>query len=315
MLNLDWLKQFDLNSFSETVGNELIYTVFIIFIILLLKWLFNRFVSEKIDDFKARYRWRKITTYMSFFLAIIFILPMWVKGFSSFVTYLGLSTAGLAIALRDLLASIIGWVFIIWKRPFKIGDRIEIDGTAGDVIDIRLFQFTIVEIGNWVEADQSTGRVVHIPNNKVLLEDVANYTMGFSFIWNEIPVLITFESDWQRAKEILVNIAEEQSGDMKELARRRIQEASKKFLIFYENLSPIVYTRVKDSGILLTIRYLCEPKKKRSTESQIWEEVLNYFAEEKDIEIAYPTNRIYLRGNQEEKLRSHGMDGEDYFND
>lgn len=138
---------------------------------------------------------------------------------------------------------------------------------------------------------------------------------GFSFIWNEIPVLITFESDWQRAKEILLNIAEEQSGDMKELARRRIQEASKKFLIFYENLSPIVYTRVKDSGILLTIRYLCEPKKKRSTESQIWEEVISYFAEEKDIGIAYPTNRIYLRGNQEEKLRSHGMDGEDYFND
>jgi len=315
VLSLDWLKQFDLKSFSETIGNEILYTVFIIIIISLIKWFFNSFVSEKIDDFKARYRWRKITTYISFFLAIILILPMWVKGFSSFVTYLGLSTAGLAIALRDLLASIIGWVFIIWKRPFKIGDRIEIDGTAGDVIDIRLFQFTIVEIGKWVEADQSTGRVVHIPNNKVLLENVANYTMGFSFVWNEIPVLLTFESDWQKAKKILLNLADEQSGDMKELARRRIQEASKKFLIFYENLSPIVYTRVKDSGILLTIRYLCEPRKKRSTESHIWEEVLKSFDGEGQIEIAYPTNRIYLRRKQEENLRSYGMDGEDYYND
>ncbi len=312
---MDSIKQFDLNSFSEIVGNELIYTVIIIILISLIKWIFNRFVSEKIDDFKARYRWRKITTYLSFFLAIILILPMWVKGFSAFVTYFGLFSAGLAIALRDLLASIIGWVFIIWKRPFKIGDRIEIDGTAGDVIDIRLFQFTIVEIGEWVAADQSTGRVVHIPNNKVLLENVANYTMGFSFVWNEIPVLLTFESDWQKAKEILLNIAEQQTGDMKELARRRIQEASRKFLIFYENLSPIVYTRVKDSGILLTIRYLCEPKKKRSTESHIWEEVLKSFEGEGQIEIAYPTNRIYFRGNQEENLRSYGMDGENYFND
>lgn len=312
---MDWLKQFDLGFLSESIGNELLYTILIIILISVIKWLFNKFVNDKIVDIKARYRWRKTTTYLSFFIGIILILPMWVKGFTSFVTYLGLSTAGLAIALRDLLASIVGWIFIIWKRPFTIGDRIEIADTAGDVIDIRLFQFTIVEIGKWVEAEQSTGRVVHIPNNKVLLNNVANYTMGFSFVWNEIPVLITFESDWKRAKELLLNIAEEQSGEMKNLARKRINEASKKFLIFYGNLSPIVYTRVKDSGILLTIRYLSEPRKKRSSESIIWEEILKCFKQEEDIEFAYPTNRVYFRDNQMEKFKSYGMDGEDFLND
>lgn len=312
---MDWLKELDFSFLSDTISNEITYTILIILIMSLLKWIYNRFVSDKISDVKARYRWRKTTTYLAFFIGIILILPMWVKGFSSFVTYLGLSTAGLAIALRDLLASIIGWVFIIWKRPFKLGDRIEIDGVAGDVIDIRLFQFTIVEIGNWVEADQSTGRVVHIPNNKVLLKDVANYTMGFSFVWNEIPVLITFESDWQKAKKLLLNIAETQSGEMKELARKRIKEASKKFLIFYGNLSPIVYTKTKESGILLTIRYLCEPRKRRSSESLIWEEILTTFAEFDDIEFAYPTNRYYFKEENENRIRTFGMEGEDRLND
>ncbi|MFP4661172.1 MAG: mechanosensitive ion channel family protein [Halanaerobiales bacterium] len=312
---MDWLRELDIKLLSDTIGNEVFYTVIIILIISLIKWIFNRFVNDKIGEVKARYRWRKTTTYLAFFIGIILILPMWVKGFSSFVTYLGLSTAGLAIALRDLLASMIAWVFIIWKRPFKLGDRIEIDGVAGDVIDIRLFQFTIVEIGNWVKADQSTGRVVHIPNNKVLLQDVANYTMGFSFVWNEIPVLITFESDWQEAKKILLDIAEKQSGEMKELARKRIKEASKKFMIFYGNLSPIVYTKIKESGVLLTIRYLCEPRKRRSSESLIWEEILTTFTDFENIDFAYPTNRFYFKEGYENRLHSFGMEGEDRIND
>ena len=67
----------------------------------------------------------------------------------------------------------------------------------------RIFMFTLMEIGNWVDADQSTGRVIHIPNGKVFKEVLANYSKGFQYIWNEIPVLVTFESNWKKAKEIL----------------------------------------------------------------------------------------------------------------
>ncbi|MFW6281846.1 MAG: mechanosensitive ion channel family protein, partial [bacterium] len=127
--------------------------------------------------------------------------------------------------------------------------------------------------------------------------------------------LITFESDWQKAKKILLDIALEQSGEMKDLARKKIREASKKFLIFYGNLSPIVYTRVKESGVLLTIRYICEPKKKRTSESIIWEEILNAFSQDVNIDFAYPTNRFYFKNKSSEDKRMYGMDGEDYFND
>ena len=101
------------------------------------------------------------------------------------------------------MTNLAGWVFIAIRKPFAVGDRIEIGDHTGDVIDMRLFQFTLVETGNWVDADQSTGRIIHIPNGWVFRQSTANYTAGFNFIWNEIPVTVTFESNWEKARDIL----------------------------------------------------------------------------------------------------------------
>ena len=107
------------------------------------------------------------------------------------------------------------------RRPFALGDRIQIGKHSGDVIDIRFFQFTINEIGNWVDADQSTGRIIHIPNGKVFTEAQANFTQGFSHIWNEIGVLVTFESDWEKAKNILEKIVEKHAASLTKAAEQK----------------------------------------------------------------------------------------------
>jgi small-conductance mechanosensitive channel len=174
-----------------------------------------------------------------------------------------------------------------------VGDRIQIGNTAGDVIDIRIFQFTLMEIRNWVDADQSTGRIIHIPNGKVFSEIQANYSTGLDYIWNEIPVLITFESDWKKSKEILTGIVNKHAEHLSASVEEKIKEASHRFMIFYKKLTPIVYTSVKDSGVMLTMRYLCDPRKRRGSEEEIWEDVLNEFAKHKNIDFAYPTQRFY----------------------
>ncbi len=202
-------------------------------------------------------------------------------------------SAGLAIALQDLLVNFAGWLFFLIRKPFGVGDRIEIDGIIGDVIDLRLFQFSVIEIGNWVGADQSTGRIIHIPNGTVFKKPQANYTTGFEYIWHELPVLLTFESDWKKAKLILNNAVIKHSMHLSKEAEKQIKEAAKKFLIFYNKLSPIVYTSVEDSGVLLTMRYLCHVRRRRATAEAIWEEVLDQFANHKDIDFAYPTQRFY----------------------
>ena len=191
------------------------------------------------------------------------------------------------------MTAIAGWFFIIWRRPFNVGDRIQIGQHAGDVIDVRIFKFTLMEIGNWVDADQSTGRVLHIPNGLVLSEIVSNYSRGFQYIWNELPVLVTFESNWKKAKTILQEIVTKHAQHSSEVAQKHIQEASRRFMIFYSVLTPTVYTSVAESGVLLTIRYLCEPRTRRGTSETIWEDVLHQFAAHKDINFAYPTRRFY----------------------
>lgn len=268
-------------------------------LIILLLWLIRlavlKIVHKKTTDVRVRYQWQKSSAYVSVGLALMVIGRIWFEGFDSLTTYLGLVSAGIAIALKDVLTSFAGWIFLLWRRPFEVGDRIQIGEHAGDVIDIRLFQFTLNEIGNWVDADQSTGRVIHIPNGMVFTLPQINYTRGFQFIWDEMPVLVTFESNWRKAKEILSRIVNEHTEVLTEHAEQGILEASKKFMIFYTTLSPTVYTSVLDSGVNLTLRFLVEPRKRRSRREILWEEILDAFAKEADIDLAYPTTRFYTQ--------------------
>jgi small-conductance mechanosensitive channel len=174
-----------------------------------------------------------------------------------------------------------------------VGDRIQIGEHAGDVIDSRIFQFTLLEIGNWVDADQSTGRMIHIPNKKVFSDPLANYSKGFQFIWNEIAVLITFESDWRKAKEILNEIILKYDQDFRQDVEQQLHVTAEEFLIYTPTTTPIVYTDVKDSGVLLTIRYLCKPHERRMTRVLIWEEILDVFEQHSNINLAYPTTRFF----------------------
>ena len=202
----------------------------------------------------------------------------------------------------------------MWRRPFQVGDRIQLGNHAGDVIDLRIFQFTLMEIGNWVDAEQSTGRILHIPNGQVFSDVLANYSKGFQYIWNEVPVLVTFESNWKKAKEILLRIGVKHAEHLSKTAEQRVKKASMKFMIFYSKLTPTVYTCVKDCGVLLTIRYLCEPRRRRGSEQAIWEEILEEFAECQDIDFAYPTQRFYnnlLEGKAETKPSLDKVEGND----
>ena len=297
-----------MNSISEFIQNllgftpptqeKLLSTITVILVWLVFDKLIKKIVFEKIDDHTIRYQWQKIVKYITVVLAIIFLTKIWFGAFESLGTYLGLVSAGLAIAFKDLLVNLAGWVFIMIRKPLSVGDRIQIAEVTGDVIDIRIFQFSVIEIGNWVDADQSTGRIIHIPNGIVFSKWQANYTAGFEYIWNEIPVLLTFESDWKKAKEILSDAVNKHAVHLSKDAEKQIKEAAKKFLIFYNKLTPIVYTSVRDSGVLLTMRYLCNARRRRATEELIWEEVLEQFAKHKDIDFAYPTTRFYNNINE-----------------
>ncbi len=273
---------------------KIILSVLAVGILLVVRRAVLAVVDRRVEDPTLRYRWSKISGYVAFALGLFSILQIWLEALRSVGTFLGLLSAGLAIALKDLVADLAGWVFILWRRPFDLGDRIQLGDHAGDVVDIRIFAFTIMEIGNWVGADQSTGRMIHLPNARVFADPLANYTAGFPFLWNELKVTVTFESDWRRAKELLGAIAMEETEGVSREAEQTLRQTTKRFLIHYRKLTPVVYTTVEDSGILLTVRYLCRPRQRRGTADALWEQVLDAFHDESAIDFAYPTQRVYL---------------------
>lgn len=281
-----------LSGTSLQVSN-LVETALIILVLILLRIGLVRLVDRQVDQTASRYRWRKNINYTLVFIGLLLIGRTWIEALGSLATFLGLLSAGLAIALRDPVTDIAGWLFLVWRKPFHLGDRIEVGNHKGDVIDIRFFKFTILEIGNWVHADQSTGRVIHIPNHLVFSESIANYTSDFEFIWNEIAVVFTFESDWKKAKKILEEITESHLMDYVSDAEQQIKRASKSYLIHYRNLTPIVYTDVVGDGIKMTIRHLSNPRRRRGINQMIWEDILEAFEKEDSIDFAYKTLRIY----------------------
>lgn len=292
---------------SPEIQTRLLTSLLVIIILLVIRRIVLLFVYRRTKDVGIRYRWHKTTSYINFVIIVFVVGSIWFRGFQSLSTYLGLVSAGIAIALQTPLVNLAGWFFILWRRPFYVGDRIQIGDVRGDVIDQRLFMFSLMEIGNRVDAEQSTGRVVHIPNGKIFSEPLANYTEGFEYIWNEIPVMVTFESDWEKAKEILMEIAENRGEEFSKSAETQIKQAAGKMMIYINKLTPIVYTSVKDSGVLLTIRYICNPRRRRGSEQQIWEDILHAFKSCKDIDFAYPTERRfvnYIEGKPEARAET-----------
>ena len=294
----DWLQQ--RLGLSPAVQMHLLVTVVAIVGLWLLRRLILAVVYRRVTDAWTRYRWRKATTYIFIVAGILVVGREWLEGFRTLATFLGLVSAGVAIALKDPLTNLAGWAYIVTRRPFDVGDRIEIATQKGDVIDVRLFQFTLNEIGGWVHADQSTGRIVNIPNSRIFTDSLANYDKGFKYIWNEVPVTVTYESDWKKAKEVLTAIAFKHAEHLTAEAERDLLTASRQYFINYRKLTPIVYVEGVDAGVRLTLRYLIEPRRRRGTVSAIWEDILTEFAKHGDIDLAYPTTRGF-RNNEEGK--------------
>lgn len=286
---------------STLVANDadakVLYSLGAVITLMLLRQALGWALMRK-RDHQAHYQISKILSY-SFYLVLFFVLGrIWFSGFKDLTTYVGLLSAGLAIALQSLIVNLAGWGFIIWRKPFSVGDRIEIGPHRGDVIDQRLFMFSLLEVGHWVDADQSTGRVVHVPNGMLFSQPLANYAQAFAYIWNELPVLLTFESDWRRAKALLEEIIAKHGPNLSSEAEQRLKKAAARFMIRYTHLNPKVYTTVKDSGVLLTIRYLCDPRRRRGSEQDLWEAILDAFALESRIDFAYPTQRLYANDRE-----------------
>lgn len=305
---------------QNPIARDAVFTAVVLMAILLATFLARSLATRYLDAPERVFRATRTTRRLGLLLAVVAIILIWSPGFGDVLTLLTVIGAGMAIALREVLLAVAGWLRVTLLSEFHHGDRIEVNGVRGDVVDVRVLRTTLMEIGGWVDNDQSTGRLVHVPNSWIVEYPVYNYTGTFKFIWNELPITVTFRSDWRAAREIMLKYATESAEIVEQQARAEIRAMSREYLIHYSILTPFVYVRVRDNGVELTLRYLCEAQKRRGSEHALNLLILDDIREHPDIEFAHsmiglfpPDTRQFgpVPGSEERAKGGMGFGGRD----
>ena len=249
---------------------------------------------QKIKSRRVRYSLSKTLTLLHLFIATLFVLRVWLPDSNTLLAAYGFVAAAVAFSIQDLFKNFIGGVVILIRNLYKVGDRIQVGETYGDIIDIGILYTTLLEIRSWVAGDQTTGRIVRVPNGKVIYTDVINYTADHSFIWDEIHIPVTHESDWKKADQILNEIITETSKELSTSAMEEIRHLQSKYFLTNDNVEPHVYMTITDNWVSLYGRYIVSVRERRNVQDKLMRAVKDQFSNEKKISIASTTTTITL---------------------
>jgi len=258
---------------DPTVG-KLVTAVLAILILIALIKFFQKTLSKKIKDTDTRYRVRKSISFFGYVVAIFVLTIVFSDKLGGLTVALGVAGAGIAFALQEVIASFAGWFAISFAKFYKPGDRVQLGGIKGDVIDIGILRTTLMEVGQWVNGDLYNGRVVRIANSFVFKEPVFNYSGDFPFLWDEITIPIKYGSDYKFARELFTKISNELLGDFASRAKNAWDELVKKFLIENASVEPMITMIANDNWIEFTIRYVVDYKSRRTSKDKLFMRIL-----------------------------------------
>ena len=260
---------------KSTTLNLIIYSILAILIITLISKIAILINLKTNKNENTLYTFNKKTKIAKLLLTMIVLLIIWEKQLTNIITFISFIGAAATLAMRDIIINFLAGIYITISKPFKLEDRIEVDTTIGDVVNINSLNFEILEVAKKEDGEQSTGIIVQVPNSKVFTEEIKNYTKAFKYIWSELSVKIKLDSDLVKNKKTLYDIVNSNDIVKKIPKKMKVQlnEAIGDYRIYYNNLEPIIYTKLSEEYVTLTIRYLAHPKKARHIESQIWNKI------------------------------------------
>lgn len=262
--------------YDPTVG-KIVAALAAIVIARVVAGVLLRTLAARVKDSTGRYRVRKLISFLTFFFAVFAITVIFSDRLGGLTVAFGVAGAGIAFALQEVIASVAGWVALMFGGFYKIGDRVQLGGIKGDVIDVGVLRTTVMEMGEWVKGDLYTGRIVRIANSFVFKEPVFNYSGDFPFVWDEIVVPVKYGSDYKEAREIIDRIGREELTAYAKKARTSWEEMVKKFAIENAQIEPMLTLMANDNWVELTLRYVVDHKRRRATKDALWSQVLAAF--------------------------------------
>ncbi len=247
--------------------------LWVLFIVLVIGFL-RKLLKRRISDVAIRYKAQKGVEIAGYILiAILILLSFTVENLADYTIIIGLFTAGITFTLQELILSIAGSFYIFFVRVYKPGDRIEINGIKGDVIDIDSIYTTLMEMGEWVSTDNYSGRIVKISNAFVFKGPIKNYSMDFPFVWDELNILITYGSDIKIAKNLILKSASELLTEYTETSITKWKEMVARYYIEDATLKPSLAVTLTDNWIQINLRYITDYKLRRDTKHRLFEHI------------------------------------------
>ena len=269
--------------------------------LLILSFIFKWIIRKYIQDNQRAYMANKIVNFILAFFIILILLFSYIENVNYIVTILGFASAGIAIAMKDMFMSLLGWIVIVLGGSIHVGDRIKVvkEGHeyVGDVIDISLLRITILEdvtLTSYLKNIRS-GRVIFVPNNYVFTDLIANYThLGLKTVWDSLSFNITFDSNHKKAAHIARETARKYAKGYTDIARKQLNKLRSTYHLKNTNVDVRVYTFSEEWGVRVSLWYQTNSYATLTLRSTISTEVLDRYMKEPDITLTYPAQKVVL---------------------
>ncbi|WP_299247866.1 mechanosensitive ion channel domain-containing protein [uncultured Cytophaga sp.] len=262
----------------KLLTNTAIIKLGIIIIGLIAIWLIRKLVQNKIfskiKDNDKHYKAKKLSSFLGYFLSLILLVLVFSDKLGGVTVALGVAGAGIAFALQEVIASFAGWLAIMFGNFYKTGDRVQLGGIKGDVMDIGVLRTTIMETGQWVDGDLYNGRIVLIANSFVFKEPVFNYSGDFPFLWDEIKIPIQYGSNYEKATTIFEEVGKEIAGDLSIQSKEEWSHLQNKYRLEEAQTEPMVSLIANDNWVEYTLRFVVGYKKRRATKTALFTQIL-----------------------------------------
>jgi len=262
-------------------------------IISIVGLLIKRSLGSFVKEASHRYASRKIVTFMGYLLIFILALVVFKDALGNLALIVGAATAGVAFALKDVITSLAGWVAVTFGDFYKVGDRIQVGGIKGDVIDVGFARTTLMELGEWVQGDLYTGRIVRIANGFIFKEPMFNYSGDFPYLWDEITIPVKYGSDHKLADLLLKTVVTKVTEVDVSNAQQHWERIERKYLVESARIEPMVTMALNDNWIEFTIRYIVAFRMRRLTKDSLFRGIMHEFDKtEGAVELASATFQL-----------------------
>lgn len=250
---------------DDPVLSKLVGTLVAVVVVIAIVQIIKRAATRYIDDKTVRYRARKAIGFIGYLLGALVVLAMFSDRLGRLSVVFGVAGAGIAFALQEVIVSVAGWAAVSFGSFYAVGDRVQLGGVKGDVIDIGVLRTTLAEVGQWVDGDLYNGRMVRVANSFVFKEPVVNYSGDFPFLWDEITVPIRFGSDLDMAQSALSNAADEVCGEYSQQAATIWASMQRHYPLEDASTAPMVTFVFDENWVKFTIRYTVRFNRRRAT--------------------------------------------------